>query len=197
MEIWTVGHSTHALDDFVALLAAHGIEFVADVRTVPKSRRHPHFRSDALARELPERGLGYVHLPRLGGFRRPRADSPNAGWRNEAFRGYADHAMTAEFAEGLAELRDLGARRRTAAMCSEALWWRCHRRLVADRLVAQGDTVRHIAADGRAAEHEMTPFAAVSDDGQVVYPPGGQPQLPLATRRSARRPSRPDPRPWG
>ena len=178
MEIWTVGHSTHGLDDFVALLRMHGIEQLADIRAVPKSRRHPHFHIDALARSLPERAIRYVHLPRLGGFRRVRDDSPNDAWRNESFRGYADYAMTEEFAAGLTELRGLAARDRTAMMCTEAVWWRCHRRLVADRLVVAGDYVWHIGADGRSSAHELSPFAVVGDDGQITYPGRGE-QLTL------------------
>ena len=170
MKVWTIGHSTHGLDEFVDLLVEHGISALVDIRTVPKSRRHPHFRSDALARSLPERGIAYTHVPRLGGFRRPRPDSPNGGWRNESFRGYADYAMTDEFAAGLAELRQIAAAERTAMMCSEALWWRCHRRLVADRLVVAGDAVLHIGAGGRVSEHALTPIASVADDGQITYP---------------------------
>ena len=138
MKIWTVGHSTHSFEAFVELLTEHGIALLADIRTVPKSRRHPHFDTDALALSLPDRGLAYVHLPRLGGWRRATADSPNGGWRNKSFRGYADYAMSDEFAKGLAQLRELAAAEPVAMMCSEALWWRCHRRLVADRLVAAG-----------------------------------------------------------
>jgi uncharacterized protein (DUF488 family) len=169
MNLWSIGHSTHRLDEFVDLLAGHEISSLVDIRTVPKSRRHPHFSSDSLARSLPERGIAYTHVPRLGGFRHPRADSPNAGWRNESFRGYADYAMTDEFAAGLAELRRVAEAERTAMMCSEALWWRCHRRLVADRLVVAGDAVLHIGADGRASAHELTPIAFVSGDWQITY----------------------------
>jgi uncharacterized protein (DUF488 family) len=170
MKIWTVGHSTHSLEAFVELLSEHGIALVADVRTVPKSRRHPHFDTDALVQSLPGRGMGYVHLPRLGGWRRAAADSPNGGWRNESFRGYADYAMGDEFAEGLAQLRELAMAEPIAMMCSEALWWRCHRRLVADRLVVAGDTVCHIGSDGRASAHQLTSFAVVGVDGQITYP---------------------------
>lgn len=148
MKVWTVGHSTHPLDAFVALLAAHDIAQVADVRTVPRSRRHPHFDTDALARSLPERGVAYAHLPRLGGWRHAKSDSPNGAWRNPSFRGYADYAMGSEFADGLVQLRGMAAERRTAMMCSEALWWRCHRRLVADRLLVAGDCVCHTAQPG-------------------------------------------------
>jgi uncharacterized protein (DUF488 family) len=148
----------------------HGIDLVADIRAVPRSRRHPHFQQAALERTLPEHGVGYVHLRHLGGWRRPAADSPNGGWHNRSFRGYADYAMGEEFARGLAELRDLAAKRRAAAMCSEAQWWRCHRRLVADRLVVAGDVVCHIGADGRTARHQLTPFATVSAEGLITYP---------------------------
>jgi uncharacterized protein (DUF488 family) len=171
MQFWSVGHSTHSLDAFVALLVANGIELLADIRTVPKSRRHPHFRSEALERSLPACGIRYHHLARLGGWRRPADDSPNGGWRNLSFRGYADYALTEEFAEGLAQLRELAGAGRTAMMCSEALWWRCHRRLVADRLVAGGDFVWHLSADGRSSRHELTAFANVGPDGLVTYPP--------------------------
>jgi len=172
MTVWSVGHSTHTLDGFVALLTAHDIARLADVRTVPWSRRHPQFRADSLARALPDRGVAYLHLPQLGGWRRAAADSPNGGWRNLSFRGYADYAMGPEFAEGLAQLRALAATQTTAMMCSEALWWRCHRRLIADRLVVAGDLVCHIGSDGRAVAHQLTRFAMVGSDGDITYPPG-------------------------
>ncbi len=170
MEIWTVGHSTHSLDEFTELLRGTGVEAIADVRTVPKSRRHPHFARDSLAAELPKRGISYRHLKSLGGWRRPRADSPNGGWRVEAFRGYADYTATAEFQAGLEELVALARQARTAVMCSEGLWWRCHRRLVADQLVVRGWRVAHIAPDGALTAHELTPFAVV-EGGAITYPP--------------------------
>ena len=170
VRIWSVGHSTHSFDAFVALLTARGIALLADIRTVPKSRRYPHFHTDALAQSLPDRGMAYVHLPRLGGWRHAAADSPNGAWRNESFRGYADYAMGDEFAKGLAQLRELAAARPVAMMCSEALWWRCHRRLVADRLVVAGDTVCHISSDGHASAHQLASFAVVAANGQVTYP---------------------------
>lgn len=170
IDVWTIGHSTHSADTFAALLGAHAIEQLIDVRTVPKSRRHPHFHTEALARDLAARGVAYAHLPRLGGWRLTHPDSPNGAWRNTSFRGYADYAMSEEFATGLAQLRELAAPRRTALMCSEALWWRCHRRLIADRLVVAGDTVLHIGSDGRTSRHELTPFAQVAPDGRVTYP---------------------------
>ena len=170
MTIWTIGHSTQSLDEFLALLAAHEVTLVADVRTVPKSRRHPQFRGDALEQTLPDRGVTYRQLPRLGGWRRPLPGSPNDGWRNDSFHGYADYAMGEEFATGLAELRDLAGAGRVAMMCSEALWWRCHRRLIADRLVVAGDSVCHIGSDGRASPHRLTPFASIGPGGQITYP---------------------------
>jgi uncharacterized protein (DUF488 family) len=172
---FTVGHSTHPLEEFVALLRAAGVEAIADVRRWPRSRRHPQFDDDALAVELPLRSLGYEHLPGLGGRRRPLPESPNDGWENEAFRGYADHMASDEFARALARLEELCAARPTAAMCAEAPWWRCHRRLVADALVARGWEVRHVMPDGRLAPHELPPFAVVRD-GRVSYP---APQLRL------------------
>jgi uncharacterized protein (DUF488 family) len=169
MQVWTVGHSTHAFEAFLALPAGHGIEQLADIRTVPKSHRHPQFHTETLARSLPAAGVRYQHVALLGGWRRPAADSPNPAWRNRSFRGYADYALTLPFAAGLAELRALAATGRTAMMCSEALWWRCHRRLVADRLVAGDDLVWHIGSDGRVSPHALTPFATVTDDGRVIY----------------------------
>jgi uncharacterized protein (DUF488 family) len=170
MEIWTVGHSNLALDAFLEVLAPHGIELVADVRTVPKSRRHPHFHTDRLAESLPDAGVAYAHLPGLGGWRRVQPGSPNGGWRVASFQGYADYAMTDAFADALGELRASAGQQRTAVMCSEAVWWRCHRRLIADRLVLAGDAVHHITAGGRASDHELTPFAVVQA-GELVYPP--------------------------
>lgn len=169
MRLWSIGHSTHALDAFVALLEGHRIQRVADIRTVPKSRRHPQFHTDSLATALPARGIAYAHLPALGGWRQASRGSPNRGWRNKSFRGYADYALTPQFAAGLEQLRALAAQGSTAMMCSEALWWRCHRRLVSDRLTVDGDEVLHIGSDGRAVAHRITPFAAVSE-GRLVYP---------------------------
>jgi uncharacterized protein (DUF488 family) len=150
---------------------------VVDVRRTPRSGRHPHFNLDRLAADLPERGVDYRHLPSLGGRRRPQPDSPNGGWEHEAFRGYADYALTAEFAAALDELRALARERPTAVMCAEALWWRCHRRLIADRLATLDWTVCHIAAGGGLTRHELPPFAVVQDDRSVRYPPT-QPALP-------------------
>jgi uncharacterized protein (DUF488 family) len=168
MRAWSIGHSNHTLEAFLALLAEYDIAQVADIRAVPQSRRYPHFQMDALARQLPRSGIAYVHLPGLGGWRRATPQSPNVAWRNMSFRGYADYAMGAEFAAALARLRRLAAQRPTAIMCSEALWWRCHRRLVADRLVLGGDVVCHIGSSGRMTPHRLAPFAAVVD-GKLIY----------------------------
>ena len=178
MEMFTVGHSTHPLDAFADLLARHRVVCVADVRRFPGSRRSPHFGREALRDALAQRGIGYEHLPELGGRRRASAGSPNEGWTNESFRGYADHMASAEFAEGLCRLEALGRALATAAMCAEAEWWRCHRRMVADALVAHGWSVRHVRADGRLSNHELTEFAAI-DDTRLTYPAGGPaPRLP-------------------
>jgi uncharacterized protein (DUF488 family) len=171
MELFTIGHSSLPLDRFIGLLEAFEIALVGDVRTVPKSRRWPHFRNEELARSLPSHGIEYTHLSDLGGWRRTTPDSPNEGWRNESFRGYADYALTPAFASALAALATVAERQRTAIMCSEALWWRCHRRLIADRLVVAGWTVRHIGSAGRDGAHQLPAFAAPLPDGRILYPP--------------------------
>ena len=168
--IWTVGHSTHPLPRFVHLLERGAIKRLVDVRTVPRSRRMPHFSSESLARELPEHGIGYEHIGALGGFRRPRRHSPNSGWRHEGFRGYADHMETEEFQRALERLERIGSDARTAVMCAEAQWERCHRRLLSDALLVRGWRVIHLRADGRTEQHALTPFAVV-DDGSATYPP--------------------------
>jgi uncharacterized protein (DUF488 family) len=168
--IWTVGHSTHELPAFLALLERHGIELLADVRTVPKSRRMPWFWKDALAASLPEAGIAYEHFGDLGGFRRPRPDSPNAGWRVEAFRGYADYMDTPGFRAALERLEAAARGRRAAVMCAEAQWHRCHRRLISDALTVRGWEVCHIGSTGRVERHSLTPFAAVDGD-RLSYPP--------------------------
>jgi uncharacterized protein (DUF488 family) len=170
MDLYTVGHSTHELDDLVTLLRRHEIAQVVDVRIMPGSRRLPHFSRDRLAEALPHEGIAYVHVKDLGGRRRPRPDSPNTGWRNDGFRGYADHMETERFASALRELERLAGERRTAVMCAEALWWRCHRRLIADALLVRGHRVFHIGSDGAVEEHVLTPFAEVNA-GRISYPP--------------------------
>jgi uncharacterized protein (DUF488 family) len=167
--IYTIGHSTRSLAEFRALLDAHEIRQVADIRTVPKSKRHPHFAGAALEQSLVAAGIGYRHFPGLGGLRKPRRDSRNGGWRNESFRGYADHMETDEFRRALDQLIAWSARR-TAIMCAEAVWWRCHRQLVADALVARGIEVRHIVSGASAPAHTLTEFARTGANGQVSYP---------------------------
>ncbi|HET6395445.1 MAG TPA: DUF488 domain-containing protein [Pseudoxanthomonas sp.] len=173
--LWTVGHSTRGWEEFLALLAGWGIEAVADVRRFPGSRRYPWFAGDALARALPGAGIEYLWLPELGGRRKPRPDSPNGGWRNAAFQGYADHLDSAEFARGLQRLLALAARRRTAMMCAEAVWWRCHRGLISDVLKLRGIEVVHIADATHASPHPYTPAARIVE-GRLAYPPA-QPKL--------------------
>ncbi len=171
MRVFTVGHSNHALEAFVALLDRHGIRLVADVRRYPGSRAHPHFGAESLAAALP----GYEHLPGLGGRRSAAPQSPNDGWEHPAFRAYADHMASTEFAAGLDRLQALAAAQPTAVMCSEGVWWRCHRRLVADALLVRGWTVCHVMPGGELAEHALTPFATV-DGERLAYP---APQLRL------------------
>jgi uncharacterized protein (DUF488 family) len=168
--VFTVGHSTRGLDDFVQLLRAHAVACLADVRTVPRSRRNPQFDRETLPDALRPYGIAYAHLPALGGLRHPRADSPNAGWRNASFRGFADYMATPEFAAGIAELIGLAARRRTAVMCAEAVPWRCHRSLIADALLVRGVAVEHILTEHRRAPHKLTPWARV-DGTAITYPP--------------------------
>lgn len=154
--LWTVGHSTRSLDEFLDLLAAHEIELVADVRRFPGSRRLPHFAREPLAAALESRGIAYEWIPELGGRRRPDPDSPNVGWRHPAFRAYADHVATEEFARGLFALLMAAEGVRTAVMCSELLWWRCHRRLIADVVLSLGIPVLHIRDEGPAEPHRLT-----------------------------------------
>ena len=170
MTVYTIGHSTRALDEFVRLLRTHGITQLADVRTIPKSRRHPHFAGEALAQSLPAAGIAYRHLPGLGGLRKPSRDSANGGWRHASFRGYADYMQTPAFAAALDGLMEWAKEGATAVMCAEAVWWQCHRQLIADALLARGVEVRHIVSDKPAAAHALTSFARV--DGERVSYPG-------------------------
>ena len=151
MVIRTVGHSIRPLEELIALLVAHGVGQLADVRTIPRSRRNPQFNCDTLPVALGAAGVAYVHLPGLGGLRKPHADSSSLGWRNASFRGYADYMQTPAFAENLEVLLSLAGRGPTAIMCAEAVPWRCHRSLIADALTARGVPVEHILAAARAA----------------------------------------------
>lgn len=166
--IWTIGHSTRTLEEFLGLLSEYRIEAIADVRRFPGSRRHPHFASDALAITLPAHGIAYQWIPKLGGRRKVQPGSPNTAWRNASFQGYADYTATAEFAEGLAELLKLAASKRTALMCAEAVWWRCHRSIIADVLKLRGIEVIHIIDATHATVHPYTSPARVVD-GRLSY----------------------------
>jgi len=167
--VWTIGHSTRPLSDFLALLGAHHIGHVVDVRRFPASRRHPHFEREALARALDDLGVGYTHEEDLGGRRTPRADSPNTGWRAAGFRGYADYMETAPFRAALARLEACSIQLPTTVMCAEAVPWRCHRQLIADALVALGHEVRHILSLQHADVHRLSAFAQVLPDGRLRY----------------------------
>lgn len=168
--ILTVGHSTRPLAEFIALLQAHSVARVIDVRTVPRSRHNPQFDRTALPGSLEAVGIGYGHVAGLGGFRRSHPDSLNTGWRNKSFRGYADYMQTAEFSEHLTDLIELARRERVVVMCAEAVPWRCHRSLIADALVAHGLGVEEITSETHRQVHGLTPFARVSGTA-ITYPP--------------------------
>jgi uncharacterized protein (DUF488 family) len=166
--VLTIGHSTHPIAEFLAILEAHGVDLLVDVRTVPRSRHNPQFNRDALPASLREAEIRYLSLPGLGGLRRPRADSPNTAWRNAGFRGYADYMQTAEFREHLHKLMELASETQAAIMCAEAVPWRCHRSLIADALVVRGIPVEHIMSSTASHPHKLTPFARV-EGHQIVY----------------------------
>lgn len=180
MEIFTIGHSNRDIDSFISLLNDASVDIVVDVRSMPGSRHNPQFNSDALAESLRAKGIQYRHFPSLGGRRRSTpGDSPNEYWREKGFRNFADYALTAEFRQGLDALRELTRDRRPAVMCSEAVWWRCHRRLITDYLLAEGVCVRHILDHGKIEDAAMTPAAERRPDGTLVYPPRPEEGLPL------------------
>lgn len=163
--LFTIGHSTRSLEEFVSLLRAWGVEILADVRSVPRSRRNPQFNADTLPAGLRDSGIDYIRLPALGGWRRPQMDSPNAGWRLASFRGFADYMLSNEFKDALDNLIALAcAGPRLALMCAEAVPWRCHRSLISDALTATGYEVCHIMSVEKANTHRMTPFARVDGD---------------------------------
>ena len=175
--LYTIGHSTHSIDEFLALLKAHGVQHLVDVRSIPKSRHVPQFNSDVFAESLRTAGIGYTHLKALGGRRYSRKGSINTGWRNASFRGYADYMATPAFAEGLDELMRIASTKATAIMCAEAVPWRCHRSMIADALLVRGWTVLDIVSAKPPAEHKTTPFLKLID-GQITYPnPDEQPKL--------------------
>ena len=177
--VWTIGHSTRTIDDFLALLEREHIEHLVDVRAFPVSRRYPHFDREPLSASLAAHGISYRHAPELGGRRSaPKVGAPSA-WRNAGFRGYAHYMTTPEFASALDQLRDDAARKRTVIMCAEAVPWRCHRNLISDALVARGDDVLHIG-DRSASPHKLTTFAVIDASGTVRYPASAAPgQLSL------------------
>jgi uncharacterized protein (DUF488 family) len=175
--IWTVGHSTRPIGEFIDLLRAHGIALLVDVRTIPRSRYNPQFNTDMLAQSLGEAGLQYRHLPKLGGLRKPKKDSFNNGWRNASFRGYADYMQTEEFFNAIEELMAESRSQPAAIMCAEAVPWRCHRSLIADALVSRGWNVRHIMSPEQATPHVLTSFAHL-EAGRLTYPkPTDSPSL--------------------
>jgi uncharacterized protein (DUF488 family) len=168
-ELLTVGHSNRPIGEFLDLLTAHGVKLLVDVRTVPKSRYNPQFNRETLPGSVAEIGIAYMHLPGLGGLRKPRPDSRNTGWRNLSFRGYADFMQTPEFDQKLAQLMDFTSERRTAIMCAEAVPWRCHRSLIADALTARGVEIFHILSPAKADPHKLTAFAHI-EGVRVTYP---------------------------
>jgi uncharacterized protein (DUF488 family) len=169
MVVLTVGHSTRPLDEFIRLLEAHAVSRVVDVRTVPRSRFNPQFNKASLPRALKKAGLGYSHLPGLGGLRHAKRDSINMGWRNTSFRGYADYMQTPEFEQNLEELIRLAGKERVAIMCAEAVPWRCHRSLIADALLVRGIRAEDIMTPTRRQVHKLTPFAKVRGT-TITYP---------------------------
>lgn len=169
MTIYTIGHSTRSAEAFAELLGRHDIRQIADVRTVPRSRRHPQFGRETLEGLLAAQGVGYLHIPDLGGLRRPRPDSVNTAWRHPSFRGYADYMDTPTFHLGVDSLLRYAQAGRTAVMCAEAVWWQCHRRLLADALVVRGTRVLHVLSAADPKPHELSEFARVSGEA-VIYP---------------------------
>lgn len=168
--VYTVGHSTHPIDEFAELLTAHGVQRIIDIRTVPKSRHNPQYGIDQLEANLGEHGLGYRRIEALGGLRHTTKDSPNTGWRNTSFRGYADYMQTGSFAEGMDELTASAAKEVVAIMCAEAVPWRCHRSMVGDALLVRGWEVLDIFSPKQAKPHTLTSFAQV-DGTTITYPP--------------------------
>jgi uncharacterized protein (DUF488 family) len=176
VQIWTIGHSTRALEEFTEMLTSHEIKLLADVRRFPGSRRLPHFNQGNLSQSVPKAGIEYVHFPELGGRRRVQPNSPNTAWRNAAFRGYADFMMTEEFRAGIERLLTYTKQKRTAIMCAEALWWQCHRSMISDYLKAAGHEVIHILAVNKTEEHPFTSAARIAD-GKLSYSAESEPQF--------------------
>lgn len=169
--ILTIGHSTRSIEDFIHLLDSNGVKLLVDVRTIARSRHNPQFNEETLPESLRRAGIEYIHMKELGGLRHAHADSPNTGWRNASFRGYADYMQTPEFEEVLKEMIQTLQRLRGAIMCAEAVPWRCHRSLISDALTVRGVEVEHILSGARAQPHLLTPFARV-EGTRITYPPG-------------------------
>lgn len=167
--VFTVGHSTRPIEEFITLLKSAHVEQVVDVRTIPRSRHNPQFNSDTLAESLKQAGIGYIQLPGLGGLRRTTPASVNSGWRNASFRGFADYMQTPAFASALEQLLELAKETPSALMCAEAVPWRCHRSLIADALMVRGIPVVHILSPSSSHPHKLTPFAAVAGE-RIIYP---------------------------
>ena len=167
--LWTIGHSTRPIQEFLRLLARHGVRQLVDVRAIPFSRRNPQFNQDVLSNSLATAGLVYRHIGALGGRKKSRSDSKNVGWRNASFRGYADYMQTPDFQQGLQELIDVAQRAPTAIMCAEAVPWRCHRSLIADALIVRSWTVLQILGDQKPKAHELPAWAMVKN-GELIYP---------------------------
>ena len=174
MTTWTIGHSTRTLAEFIDALRSQQIETLADVRALPGSRRYPHFNQAGLAPALGAEGIAYEHFPDLGGRRKPQPGSRNSAWRNAAFRGYADYMETPGFADAMRHLTTLASAQRTAIMCAEAVWWRCHRSLISDLLKARGWTVIHIVDAKKTQEHPFTSAARLVDGALTYEPPPTQ-----------------------
>jgi len=168
ISLWTIGHSTLSIEDFISKLKSFEIQVLADVRSYPGSRRYPHFNREKLSASLADTGIRYEHFSELGGRRRARPDSLNIAWRNESFRGYADYMETNEFRAGIDRLLNIATTQRTAIMCSEAVWWRCHRSLISDYSKVQGIEVNHIMSIGKAEPHPFTSAAGIVD-GELSY----------------------------
>ncbi len=179
---FTIGHSTRSIDEFMTLLTSADVKLVVDVRTVPRSRTNPQFNRDSLPTSLAFQGVAYEHFDALGGLRGKQPDVPaetNAFWKNASFHNYADYAFSKQFRSGVERLRALGHATRLSVMCAESLWWRCHRRIITDYLIAAGEEVLHILGLGHIEQARLTPEARIGSDGSVTYPKDSQPMLDL------------------
>jgi uncharacterized protein (DUF488 family) len=175
--LWTIGHSTRPVNEFLSILKAHGVQRLVDVRTIPRSRHNPQYNTDTLSQSLRNEGLEYGHMPQLGGLRKPKKDSINTGWHNASFRGYADYMQSEAFGKAFEKLMADSQELRTAIMCAEAVPWRCHRSVIADALVTRDWEVRHIMSETKVDRHQLTTFATV-ENGRLHYPrPNDSPSL--------------------